>query len=522
MLKKKGVVVAVFFAVILLASTATFAFNSNPKKTDDMSITNTPMDNFPDEQREKFCETGDAKSNAYVTEFKIPTKCTQPLAITTDGDGMVWFGQTNTGKIARFDPQSEQFTEFDNPGWPQKGRSMFWGIAYSDGDIWYTDDAYNSIWKFSTSDKTYDRTNYPTTQDSLPHHLKIQNSKLIVNDFYESKISILDIVETGQNGTYVNIPSPIPGSFTSSFDTDSQGNIWYTNWILKQGGVLVKFDYNEFLEFISSPQMTNSTSAQFSDVFDLPPTLGTPIGLSVDGNDNIWMADTSSSSFFKFDSQSEKFTRYITSDPDPLVYGNATGLIKSPTSGPYWTQIDNGKLIFNEQIANAIGVFDIASESLVEYNVPSKNPNWSDCGSIEECGISQVFGFVSSGDKIWFTEWVENNIGMVDTAKALPFDLQVSSADVSMAKGDSVEIQMQITPKTNTKATISHRTTSQFNDVSVLIPTAQVDLTESNAQTIPVSINVSDFALPGTYKVLLSAKTSDVSVSKFVTVTITE
>ncbi|MBI5146549.1 MAG: lyase [Thaumarchaeota archaeon] len=521
-MKKKGVVVAVFFAVILLASTATFAFNSNPKKTDDMSITNTPMDNFPDEQREKFCETGDAKSNAYVTEFKIPTKCTQPLAITTDGDGMVWFGQTNTGKIARFDPQSEQFTEFDNPGWPQKGRSMFWGIAYSDGDIWYTDDAYNSIWKFSTSDKTYDRTNYPTTQDSLPHHLKIQNSKLIVNDFYESKISILDIVETGQNGTYVNIPSPIPGSFTSSFDTDSQGNIWYTNWILKQGGVLVKFDYNEFLEFISSPQMTNSTSAQFSDVFDLPPTLGTPIGLSVDGNDNIWMADTSSSSFFKFDSQSEKFTRYITSDPDPLVYGNATGLIKSPTSGPYWTQIDNGKLIFNEQIANAIGVFDITSESLVEYNVPSKNPNWSDCGSIEECGISQVFGFVSSGDKIWFTEWVENNIGMVDTAKALPFDLQVSSADVSMAKGDSVEIQMQITPKTNTKATISHRTTSQFNDVSVLIPTAQVDLTESNAQTIPVSINVSDFALPGTYKVLLSAKTSDVSVSKFVTVTITE
>lgn len=521
MLKKKGVAVAVFFAVILLASTATFAFNSNPKQIDDMSVTNTPMDNFPDDQREKFCETGDAKSNAYVTEFKIPTKCTQPLAITTDDNGMVWFGETNTGKIAKFDPQSQQFAEFDNPGWPQKGRSMFWGMAYYNGDIWYTDDAYNSIWKFSTSDKTYDRTNYPTTQDSLPHHLKIQNSKLFVNDFYESKISILDVMETGQNGTYVNIPSPIPGSFTSSFDTDSQGNIWYTNWILHQGGVLVKFDYNEFLEFIASPQMTNST-AQFSGVFDLPPTLGTPIGLSVDGNDNIWMADTSSSSFFKFNPQNEKFTRYITSDPDLSVYGNATGLIKSPTSGPYWTQIDNGKLVFNEQLANAIGVFDIASESLVEYSVPSKNPNWSDCGSMEECGIAQVFGFVSSGDKIWFTEWVENNIGMVDTSKALPFDVQISNTDIALAKGGSAEIQMQITPKTNTQATISQRTTSQFNDISVLIQYTQVDLAESNPQTIPVTINVSDFALPGTYKVLLSAKTSDVSVSQFVTVTITE
>lgn len=521
MLKKKGVVVAVFFAVILLASTATFAFNSNPKRSD-VSITNTPMDNFPDEQREKFCETGDAKSNAYVTEFKIPTKCTQPLAITTDENGMVWFGQTNTGKIARFDPQSEQFAEFDNPGWPQQGRSMFWGMAYFDGDIWYTDDAYNSIWKFSTSDKTYDRTNYPTVQDSLPHHLKVQNSKLIVNDFYESKISILDIVETGQNGTYVNIPSPIPGSFTSSFDTDSQGNIWYTNWILKQGGALVKFDYDEFLEFVASPQMTNSTSAQFSDVFDLPPTLGTPIGLSVDASDNIWMADTSSSSFFKFDTMDEKFTRYTTSDPDTSVYGNATGVIRSPTSGPYWTQIDNGKLVFNEQLANAIGVFDIASESLVEYSVPSQNPNWSDCGGMEECGISQVFGFVSSGDKIWFTEWVENNIGMVDTAKALPFDLQVSNTDVSLAKGASIEVQMQITPKTNTQAAISYKTTSQFNDISALIPTTQVTLAESSLQTIPVSINVSEFALPGVYKVLLSAKTSDVTVSQFVTVTITE
>jgi virginiamycin B lyase len=261
---------------------------------------------------------------------------------------------------------------------------------------------------------------------------------------------------------------------------------------------------------------------QFSDVFELPPTLGTPIGMSVDGSDNLWMADTSSSSFFKFDSKNQKFTRYVTSDPHPSVYGNATGVIKSPTSGPYWTQIDGGKLIFNEQLGNAIGVFDIASESLVEYTVPSQNPNWADCSGITECGIAQVFGFVSSGDKIWFTEWVENNIGVVDTSKALPLDLQVSSTDVTLAKGGSTQVQMQITPNTNTSAKISHKTTSQFNDISVQIPTVQVDLAESNMQTIPVSINASDFALPGTYKVLLSAKTPDVSVSQFVTVTITE
>ena len=522
-MKKKGIIVAVFFAVILLASTAAISSNRGPSKQTDaekITVTGTPMDNFPDAQRVKFCETGDAKSNEYVTEFKIPTKCTQPLSITTDSDGMIWFSQTNTGKVARFDPQSKQFAEFDNPQWPQKGRSMFWGMTYANGDIWYTDDTYNSVWKFSTTDKQYQRVNYPTKQDALPHHIKIQNNIIIVNDFYGSKISFFDLGQEGQNGTYTDIPSPIPGSFTSSFDFDSRGNLWYTNWILKQGGALVKFDYNKFSHFTVSE--TNSTLMQFSKVFDLPTTLGTPIGLSVDKNDNVWMADTSSSSFFKFDPQSEKFTRYVTTDPNPTVYGNVTGLIKVPTSGPYWTQINNGKLIFNEQLANAIGVLDIGTESLIEYNVPSQNPNWSDCNEKPDCGYAQVFGFVSSGDKIWFTEWVENNIGVVDASKPLPFDLQVSQTDVTLAKGQSAEIQMQLSPNANTKATISHKATSQFNDILVQIPTTQVDLTESNPQTITVSINASDFALPGTYKVLLSAKTPDVSVSQFVTVTITE
>ncbi|TBR07936.1 MAG: lyase [Candidatus Nitrosotenuis sp.] len=522
-MKKKGIIVAAFFAVILLASTAAISSNRGPSKQTDAektTVTGTPEDNFPDAQRAKFCETGDAKSSEYVTEFKIPTKCTQPLSVVTDGDGMVWFSQTNTGKVAKFDPQSKQFTEFNNPQWPQKGRSMFWGMTYANGDIWYTDDAYNSIWKFSTSDKQYQRVSYPSKEDSLPHHIKVRNDIVIVNDFYGSKISFFDLGNEKQNGTYTDIPSPIPGSFTSSFDFDSQGYIWYTNWILKKGGALVKFDYNKFSHFTVSE--TNSTLSQLSKAFDLPPTLGTPIGLSVDSNDNVWMADTSSSSFFKFDPQSEKFTRYVTSDVRPAVYGNVTGLIKVPASGPYWTQINNGKLIFNEQLANAIGVMDIGTESLVEYNVPSKNPNWSDCNEKQDCGYSQVFGFTSDGGKIWFTEWVENNIGMIDTTKPLPFDLQLSQTAVSLAKGQSAEIQMQLTSNTNTAASLLQQSTSQFADVTVQIQNAQVDLTQSSPQTIPVSIHASDFALPGTYKVLLSARTPDVTVSQFVTVTITE
>ena len=117
---KKAIFVVVFFGGILLTSTVLFALPppdptmSQEEAQLDTTKTGTPMDNFPDEQRGTFCGVEDAKSNSFVTEYKIPTVCTQPLAIKIAPDGNVWFIQTNTGNIAKFNPISEQFTEFEN------------------------------------------------------------------------------------------------------------------------------------------------------------------------------------------------------------------------------------------------------------------------------------------------------------------------------------------------------------------------------------------------------------------------
>ncbi|MEK0369377.1 MAG: lyase, partial [Nitrosopumilus sp.] len=56
-----------------------------------VTLTGTPADNFSEEQRSKFCGTGNAKSNDYVKEYKIPTDCTLPQAIVADPDGNIWF-----------------------------------------------------------------------------------------------------------------------------------------------------------------------------------------------------------------------------------------------------------------------------------------------------------------------------------------------------------------------------------------------------------------------------------------------
>ena len=513
--RTKGIIVSAFFAVILVTSTLSVALNSTSKQNpaEKVTITGTPADNFPDEQRPRYCQSEDAKSTPYITEYKITTDCTQPLAVTVDQQGKVWFAQTNTGNVAQFDPTTKQFTEFKNPSWPEKARSQFWGMDYSyDGNVWYTDDANNAIWKFSTSDGSYTLVGFPTNGESLPQHVKVLGNNVIVNDFYGGKIAVFDTRQTGDKRTYQTIPSPLPGSFVAGFDVDSHGAIWYTNWILRQGGALLKFDYQKFLE--SGDVLDNSTASQFSSAYDLPASLGTPIGLSVDQNDNVWIADTFSNGFFKFDPNTEEFTKYVTPVPRQSSYGNSTGVIRSPISGPYWTQVQDGKLFFNEQTGNAIGVFDINNEKLTEYRVPSQNPNWADCGEMTGCGVAQVFNFKATGDKIWFTEWVENNLGVVDLSKPVQTDLTVDQKSISIVPGQSVQLNLNLDSASGSAQLLSS-VTSSFDDLTVQMPDSA-----SSGQAIPVKITASDAALSGTYKLVLSARTADVTVSQYVTVTV--
>lgn len=518
---KKTLIVSIFFAVILVTSTVAIVLpNLLPKDSTDnpeVTITGTPMDNFPDDQREQFCGTGDAKSTSYVKEFRIPTVCTQPLAMKVDPQGLVWFGEVNTGRLGSFDPNSEMFKEYDNPLWPKGARSMMWGMDYSpDGSIWYTDERFDSLWKYSISDKKYQRIEYPATGDSLPQKLSVEGSQIIINDFTGNKITFLDPTRTGSDLGYLNLPSPFEKSVTSGFAVDSSRHLWYTNWIFQQGGVLINLDYERYISDIA--KSTNSTSLQFTDyikIIQLPQDLYTPNGLSVDHSDNIWLADTTSSSVFKFNPIEESFTKYTTSPPPQSTYGNATGLVKTPLTRPYWIETNSdGKLIFNEQTANRISSLDPLSESLVEYMIPSKNPNWGDCSGLSDCGIAQVFGFDSHGDKIWFSEWVENNIGYVDTSKELPFEISLDKNNITISPGDSITTQFIVDNRQDGPVGLTFSSPDSLLNVS----TSELLSLDQDQIVVPVVISSGKTISPGSYKLLLGAENQEITVSKYLTV----
>jgi len=508
-------ILALAFMAIFIVSTVSVAFLGGGRvptqpttNSTGTTITGTPADNYPDAKRATFCETGPAKSTRYITEFKIPTACTQPLGIMTDSSGAVWFTESNTGNIGKFDLTSKSFQEFPNVQWQKGEKSMMWGIGTAqDGNIWITDSQHNLVWKFNPSDKSYQRFAFPksdTSEGSFPQMLLIDGKNAYINDFTGKKIGVFTTDHIGPDLGMTSIPSPGNYNFTSSMVTDSAGKVWYTIWIYQQGGNLVSYDQ----------KTGNSTQ------YPLPQDIQAPNGITIDSSGKLWIMDTASSYFFDFDPANKKFTKHTTSPPPVSSYGNASGLIKTPISRPYWNHFDdNGRLWFNEQVANSMGVYDPAAQSLVEYVIPSKNPNWSDCGVGQDCGVAQLLDFTVDHNKVWFTEWVENNIGVLDSSVALPINVTADSS-IIIHHGQNVTVSLDISPQEPLGYPVSIVTANTVGSQTLSITPQQTLVTVDKPQTVKVTISADNFAMPGTYQILVGARYQDVTVSKYINVTL--
>ena len=141
-----------------------------------------------------------------------------------------------------------------------------------------------------------------------------------------------------------------------------------------------------------------------------------------------------------------------------------------------------------------------------------------------DCGLSQVFGFTIDDEKVWFTEWVENNIGVLDTSIPLPLSIDIDSKEIFVKKGQTVEFDMIVNPNSDSDigAKFVSTNTASFNDLQINSDTSQFQLNYDAPQVIKVSITVSDSALTMPHKVLLGIQTNDVTISEYVTVRIIE
>ena len=138
--------------------------------------------------------------------------------------------------------------------------------------------------------------------------------------------------------------------------------------------------------------------------------------------------------------------------------------------------------------------------------------------------MAQIFGFDVADGKIWFTEWAENNIGVVDTTKSLPFSISTDKESLTLKKGQSADITLRVTydnisDSVSTQIKSGHTASSTVNFSDIIISPSRESL-NGNSENIIITIYASETSLSGDYKVLLGIGNNEVTLSQYVDVII--
>jgi len=103
-----------------------------------------------------------------VSEWTLPTDKSSPRRMEIAPDGMIWVGEFNGGKMARFDPATQTFKEYPLPGPDPTPYAMGFD---ADGYLWYNSHRMDVLARFDT--KTGKVIEYP-----FPH------SEMAMREFF--------------------------------------------------------------------------------------------------------------------------------------------------------------------------------------------------------------------------------------------------------------------------------------------------------------------------------------------------
>jgi len=384
-----------------------------------------------------------------------------PLGIAVDSlAGKVWYVSTKQGTLGSYNLITKKFDkEIAIPIWkvrqnPIDFSDVWSGKVSGKGDsIWFTDDKQNAIWRYS---KAFGFEIYKIPEKSQafgtisPVSLDFDSKGNLYFVGIHSPVLWFGNTTQMKNGTsngITKIPMPTNGFkgvdsrqiSTGSIAVDNKRNVIWISMLAIFKGEILRY---------------NTTLRSF-DTLVLPEQLSFPVGLAIDNNGNLWATDHGTSIFYMLNTINQKVTMFATSKASPKIYGlnDSSSLPEGSNTLPYWIQkgADDGSLWFNEHQGNKIARFDPVSNTLYEYWIPTQDRYWGDCPpNSKTCGIANVLQF-SRGEngQTWFAEWSENKIGRVapitnNNTLQLPFSVSASHQDLTLKRGQSAEIKVNI------------------------------------------------------------------------------
>jgi streptogramin lyase/putative copper export protein len=156
--------------------------------------------------------------------YDIPTPQAEPVGIITDSQGNVWFTEA-IGKIAKIDVNSGNITEYA----PKNGQqaldepTAIFEDPNNPGTLYISEHTAHTVTAFNTLLGTFHR--YPTLNEAgLPFGMAMDNyGNLWVAEHQIDKMAVLD----PRTGASKEANIPITGSFIQWITSDDSGRIWF-------------------------------------------------------------------------------------------------------------------------------------------------------------------------------------------------------------------------------------------------------------------------------------------------------
>jgi virginiamycin B lyase len=474
-------------------------------------------------------------NNSYVTEYLLPQKCEIPLGILVDNNNSVWYVSSKHGFLGRLDLETKKFENFTIPFWTARsspvGLSQTWQVeADSQGNIWFTDEKQNGIWKFDISSGNFsffrapgstagpDTTIYPVSidfdNDGNIYFAGIRSQSIWIGNITKLKnnssegISFVKLPTAGFKGVD---PSRIN---SGAIKVDPKRNVvWVSMLAFGVKGEVFKYD-------VANRSVT---------VYGLPSKLTSPVGIVLDENGNPWITDHGTSIFFMLNATNGQITEFTTSPYSKRISPGLTSSDNAYTL-PYWIRSDsNNSLWFNEHTGNKIGKFDSRNNVLTEYWIPTQNPLWGMCepqSNTDACGIANALQFsIGKNNQLWFSEWTENKLGMLNTSSPIPFKVNIDENIVQVDTGQTKEIPIIISSEKDVNvrmiASSTLTPTGGFGNSTASFSQDSIQLKPGEEKRVSLLITPSQDTRAGDYTMMIGVEDDRVSQMKAITLRIT-
>jgi len=481
---------------------------------------NAEINQVAEKDKKFLCGDNIKNSARFISEYLIPFPCSQPVGLTADKDNNIWIAADWAGYLLVFNPQTNTFIKnISLPNWVSQGTfgSMIWDMKFDkNGDLWFTDENSNSLWKYFVKENKFEKYKVPT-KNSYPSSLAIDSKNRVwFTEIFGKKLGVINPSEVEHNTSKgikefdlekkvkFETMGPLSMGFNNNNNRNSSSNnnpnndiLWMSSVNFPYEGQIVKFD-------ISKENFT---------IYELNNTKSVPISVAEDKKGMVWTNDHASSLILMLDPATGNIKQYATS---PASTRNTTTL-------PYFNDYSiDGKIWFNEHEGNAIAYYDSENKTMIEYHIPTQNHNWGN--------TSNPLRFtIDNNGSIWFTEWTENKLGVIPKEKMNQFPISLSTSkdpmiiDSNTGKGDIIDVYINRNNfnNSNTANTVSNELINLFVTSSISKTGQLWNLTSKfnkdqfmisdipsfkEPYKVTLEINPTNNIVPGNYTLTISAR----------------